>query len=77
MPESQQPKKPDSARAMLFTAGILCFVGFVSGLVTVTTISDAGSRLGRTISLVGGIGAMVCGGIGTALAGWLVMRNRT
>jgi hypothetical protein len=78
MPESQQqPKKPDSARVMQITVGILCFLWFVSGLNKVFTTSQSESRLDQTISLVLGVVQMVSGGIGVAVTGWLVLRKRT
>jgi hypothetical protein len=78
MSESQQqPKKPDSTRAMQLTVGILCFLFFCNGLGNVVTTSESGSRLDQTIRLVLGVVQMVFGGIGAAVTGWLIMRNRT
>jgi hypothetical protein len=80
MSESQpQPTKRDSARTIQFAIGILCFLCFINGLSDVVTASAAPavSIADQTIRLVFGGGSMVFGGIGAALAGWLVMRNRT
>jgi len=68
----EQPKKPDSGRAMQLAAGLACLGVFLSGLAEVLWASDSAS----TIKLVLGILEMIFGGIGAACVGRVVLTTR-
>jgi hypothetical protein len=64
----EQPKKPDSGRAILLGAGLACMGVFLYGLAEVLWASESGS----TIKLVLGVLGMIFGGIGAACVGRVV-----
>jgi hypothetical protein len=68
----EQPKKPDSAHKMQLAWGFVSLGLFFSGLAEVLFASESGS----TIKLVVAVIPMVFGGIGAAVAGWLLFTKR-
>jgi hypothetical protein len=76
-PKKLDPTKPDSTRGVQLTLGLLCFLFFLDGLSNVFTTSGSGSHADQTLRLVFGVVQMVFGGVGAAIYGWSLMRNRT
>ena len=70
----QEPKKPDTFRAVHLPLGIMCLVGVLLGL---SEVVDNANESGSTFKLVLGVVMLVFGGMGAAIYGWLAFRKRT